>query len=57
MPIYDIFFIVIAAVSFTLKLISLKNAIKEKNKGKIKVDLFFLFLMILVVAAVLIFTN
>ena len=53
MAYYNIFFIVIASVSFTLKLISLKNAVREKNKKKIKADLIFLFLMVLIVAVVI----
>lgn len=52
MAYYNIFFIIIASVSFTLKLISLKHAVKEKNKKKIKSDLLFLVLMILIVAVV-----
>ena len=38
MAYYNIFFIVIASVSFTLRLISLKNAVKEKSKKKITIS-------------------
>lgn len=49
---HNIFFIIVATVSFTIKIQSLIKAVKEKNKPKIKTDVLLLSLMIFVVIAI-----
>lgn len=49
---HNIFFIIVATVSFTLKIQSLIKSVKEKNKQKIITDLLLISLMILVVMGI-----